>query len=83
MIVVFDPSGGFVTGGGWFDKGSGTINGQGQYEFMLRAVDDDAGDTFRIRIWEEIAGVEVVMYDNGSQQPIGEGNILVQSGGGR
>ena len=33
-------------------KGSGTINGTGDYKFMIWAGDDDP-DTFRIRIWEE------------------------------
>ena len=116
-VVVYDPSAGFVTGGGWFNspagayaadpslsgkatfgfvakyqkgkttpdgntefqfkagnlnfsstsydwlvisgtkaqfKGTGTINGQGQYRFMLTAVDGSSkgnDDTFRIRIW--------------------------------
>ena len=141
-VVVYDPSGGFVTGGGWiwspqrdlpymnvegkanfgfvskykkgateptgqtefvfqagdlnfhsssYDwlvvnqndsnaqfKGSGTINGEGDYKFMLWAGDNDP-DTFRIKIWEENGG-EVVVYDNGSQQPIGGGSIVVHAG---
>jgi hypothetical protein len=115
MAVVYDPSAGFVTGGGWIDspvnaeyqymqtggkatfgfvakykkganvpdgntefqfkagdlnfksvsyewlvvagnmaqfKGEGTINGQGVYQFMITA-DDDNPDTFRIKIWDD------------------------------
>jgi hypothetical protein len=135
MVVVYDPSGGFVTGGGWIDspagaykddeslsgkanfgfvakyrkgatvpdgntqfqfkagdlnfhstsyewlvvagnqamfKGVGTINGQGSYMFMITA-DDDNPDTFRI----QISGDTGVVYDNGSQQSLGGGNIKV------
>ena len=126
-VVVYDPSAGFVTGGGWIDstegayvadasltgkanfgfvsrykkgataptgqtefqfkvadlnfhsttydwlvvagtkaqyKGSGTINGEGNYGFMLTATDaqiKDNPDKFRIKIWE-IDGEMV--YDN-------------------
>ncbi len=55
-----------VTGGNYAKfKGSGTINGEGDYKFMLWAGDDDP-DTFRIRIWEEDEfGNETEIYDNG------------------
>jgi len=139
IVVVYDPSGGFVTGGGWIDspvnadyqymqvdgkasfgfvakyqkganvpdgntefqfkagdlnfhstsyewlvvadnkaqfKGVGTINGEGSYKFMLSA-DDDNPDTFRIKIWYEENGSESVVYDNGSQQSLGGGSIVV------
>ncbi len=143
MLVVYDPTGGFVTGGGWFYsdpgnymddplaagkanfgfvskykkgatvptgntefqfkagdlnfhsssydwlvvtgadyarfKGSGTINGMGDYRFMLWA-GDDAPDTFRIRIWtEDEFGVETDVYDNGFDQAIGGGSIVIHS----
>ena len=55
-------------------KGSGTINGAGDYQFMLWA-GDGAPDTFRIKIWDAIT--EVVIYDNGVNQPIGGGSIVV------
>ena len=134
-VVVYDPSGGFVTGGGWIDspagaytadpslsgkanfgfvakykkganvpdgntqfqfkagdlnfhsssyewlvvagnkaqfKGEGTINGQGSYKFMITA-DDDSPDTFRIHIWDDNGTV----YDNGSQQSLGGGSIVI------
>jgi PKD repeat protein len=131
-IVVYDPSGGFVTGGGWIwspigacrlaptcngakgkasfgfvakyekgattpsgntefqfhagnltfkatsyewlvvagakakYKGEGTINGAGQYGFMLTAIDGDSpdggSDAFRIKIWDLATGD--VVYDN-------------------
>jgi len=129
-IVVYDPSAGFVTGGGWITspvgayapdpsltgqatfgfvsqykkganvptgntqfqfhaagldfkstsydwlvvagakaqyKGFGTINGSGNYRFMLTAIDgNELGvgkpDTFRIRIWD--ADSDLPVYDN-------------------
>jgi hypothetical protein len=53
-------------------KGSGRINGAGDFGFMLTAVDGDAQgsqkeDRFRIRIWDKDAGTTV--YDN----QLGEG----------
>ena len=55
-------------------KGNGTINGQGNYGFMLWA-GDGSPDTFRIQIWD--ATTEVVVYDNGVAQTIGGGSIVV------
>ncbi len=151
-IVVYDPDGRFVTGGGWIDspagayvadpeltgqanfgfvskykkgattptgntefqfkagelnfhsdsydwmviagqdkakyKGTGTINGTGNYGFMLTAIDNDnSGDTFRIKIWDKDAG-DAVVYDNQSAADdasydgtiIGGGNIKVHKG---
>ncbi len=52
-------------------KGSGTINGAGDFGFMLTAVDGDlkgGDDTFRMRIWDNATGV--VIYDN----QMGSGN---------
>jgi PKD repeat protein len=142
-VVVYDPSAGFVTGGGWIDspagayvpdptltgkanfgfvakykkgataptgstefqfqtaglnfhsssyqwlvvtgsdyarfKGEGTINGMGDYKFMIWA-GDDSPDTFRIKIWEEDAGGnETVIYDNGFDQAIGGGSIVIHA----
>jgi hypothetical protein len=140
--IIYDPSGGFVTGGGWIEspagaytpdpslagkanfgfvskykkgatsptgntefqfhaadlnfhsdnydwlvvtgsdyarfKGTGTINGEGDYKFMLWAGDGEP-DTFRIKIWLEDRGNEVVVYDNGMDQVIGGGNIIVHT----
>ena len=141
-VVVYDPDGGFVTGGGWiystaksyipdptlegvatfgfvskykkgatvptgntefqfhagdldfhsssYDwlvvtgtptamfKGTGTINGIGEYKFIIWAGDGEP-DTFRIKIWEEVAGVETVIYDNGSAQAIGGGSVIIHT----
>jgi hypothetical protein len=123
-VVIYDPDGGFVTGGGWiwsplgaytpvptltgkatfgfvskyqkganvptgttefqfhvanmnfkstsYDwlviagskaqyKGTGTINGAGEYKFMLTAI-DGSPDKFRIKIWDKVTGE--VIYDN-------------------
>jgi hypothetical protein len=149
IAVVYDPSGGFVTGGGWINspagaytaapslagkatfgfvskykkgasvpsgntefqfqaggfnfhsdsyewlvvnqgganaqfKGSGTVNGAldnngNTYKFMLWA-GDGSPDTFRIRIWSEEGGAETGIYDNGTDQAIGGGNIVVHKG---
>ncbi len=142
-VVVFDPSAGFVTGGGWVDspagaylrdpeltgkatfgfvskykkgtivpigntefqfhaadlnfhsseyewlvvtggdyarfKGVGTINGDGEYKFMIWAGDDDP-DTFRVKIWQEDDdGNEIVEYDNLMDQAIEGGSIVVHT----
>jgi outer membrane protein assembly factor BamB len=129
-VVVYDPSGGFVTGGGWINspaaayaadpslagkatfglvskytkgvaapsgvtefqfrvgslnfhsdthdwlviagaraqyKGTGTINGEGNYGFMLTAIDGQSqggggADKFRIKIWDKASNA--VVYDN-------------------
>jgi len=148
LAVVYDPSAGFVTGGGWIDspagaymqdpaltgqatfgfvskykkgqsvptgntefqfdvaelsfdsdtyewlvvtqggtnaqfKGSGTVNGGldpngHEFKFMIWA-SDGTPDTFRIRIWWENNGTEVVVYDNGTHQPIGGGNVVIHT----
>ncbi len=72
-------------------KGVGTINGAGNYGFMLSAIDGQVNggggqDKFRIKIWDKDAGDEVV-YDNqqcgdssDSADPctvIGGGSIIV------
>ena len=48
-------------------KGIGTINGAGEYRFMLTAIDGQVSggggvDKFRIRIWDETSGG--LIYDN-------------------
>jgi len=45
-------------------KGTGTINGEGNYGFMLTAVDGGKGnpDLFRIKIWD--IGTGNIVYDN-------------------
>jgi hypothetical protein len=46
---------------------------------MLWAGDDDP-DTFRIRIWwEDANSIEYVIYDNGVDQEVGGGSIIVHT----
>jgi hypothetical protein len=59
-------------------KGLGTINGEGEYNFMLWAGDDEP-DTFRIKIWWEEDDTEHVVYDNGMDQAIEGGSIVVHA----
>jgi len=61
-------------------KGEGTINGAGSYKFQIWA-GDSAPDTFRIKIWtEDASGAETIEYDNGMDQEIGGGSIIVHTG---
>jgi hypothetical protein len=159
-IVVYDPNGGFVTGGGWINspegaytadpsltgkatfgfvskykkgateptgvtefqfkvadlnfhsdtydwlviasakaqyKGVGTINGEGEYKFMLSGIDADINDNdgfevdrFRIRIWYEVDDIEHVVYDNAlgddsdnATTEVSGGSIVIHSGKGK
>jgi hypothetical protein len=59
-------------------KGTGTINGSGDYKFMLWAGDNEP-DTFRIKIWWEENDIENIVYDNGMNQPIEGGSIIVHT----
>jgi PKD repeat protein len=48
-------------------KGTGTINGEGNYGFMLTAIDGDVTggggiDKFRIKIWDK--ATDTIVYDN-------------------
>jgi hypothetical protein len=43
-------------------KGAGTINGEGNYGFMLTAT-DGSPDAFRIKIWDKDDG-HALVYDN-------------------
>jgi hypothetical protein len=146
-VVVYDPTGGFVTGGGWIDspagayvpdssaegkasfgfvskykkgqttptgntefqfkagnlnfhsdsydwlviagakamyKGTGTINGMGEYKFMLSAIDADINendsfgvDRFRIKIWDD-----TVIYDN-QMDDADDADLTTEIGGGQ
>jgi hypothetical protein len=75
-----------VTGGDYARfKGSGTINGEVDpngylYKFMIWTGDGTGpggADTFRIKIWWEDSDTENVVYDNGMDQPIGGGSVVV------
>jgi hypothetical protein len=150
-VVIYEPTGGFVVGGGWIDfpegayavdpsltgtanfgftskyangattptgktnfmfhvahfdfsstsyewlvvagakakyKGTGTVNGEGEYGFMLSAIDgqiEGGGgvDKFRMRIWDK--ATDMIIYDDqfGSEEDaettnvIGGGNIKI------
>ena len=52
-----------------------------ELKFMIWAKDLDPGgdDTFRIKIWYEDGGNEVLVYDNGFDQAIGGGNIKIHA----
>jgi hypothetical protein len=69
-------------------KGSGQINGAGNYGFLLTATDGQVSggggvDKFRIKIWDR-SNADQVVYDNvvggadGSAQAIGGGSIVVK-----
>jgi len=58
-------------------KGRATLNGEGDYSFMVW-VSDGNPDTFRIKIWYQDAGGEHVFYDNGFNQPLGGGTISIK-----
>ena len=156
LVAVFDPTAGFVTGGGWIEspegayvadpdltgranfgfvsryqrgrsepdgntqfqfraadlsfrstsydwlvisghraqfKGEGTINGSGDYGFLLTAIDSDLTpstdvDKFRIKIWDR--ATDEIVYDNqmgksdtgDDATELGGGSIMIHSGGG-
>jgi alpha-tubulin suppressor-like RCC1 family protein len=145
-VVVYDPTGGFATGGGWIDsplgayirdplltskasfgfvskylkganvptgntefqfkagdlsfkstayqwlvvagaraqfKGWGTINGQGNYAFILTAIDGQVNggggaDRFRIKIWD--MATDALVYDNqvgtGDEAELGDATVI-------
>ncbi|HEX5886565.1 MAG TPA: PKD domain-containing protein [Pyrinomonadaceae bacterium] len=148
LVVIYDPSGGWVAGGGWIDspagayavmpestgkanfgfvskyqngasaptgnvefqfnaaglkfqsksfqwlvisggrkaqyKGVGTINGLGDYQFMLTAIDGDqpgggGQDKFRIKIWRD--DDFLLIYDNQLNAPDGDDPTTVLGGG--
>ncbi|WP_345244661.1 T9SS type A sorting domain-containing protein [Nibrella saemangeumensis] len=75
-------------------KGSGTLNGVGEYGFMLTAIDGAVNgggeaDKFRIKIWQKQDGA--VVYDNqrhtaddaALSTAIGEGSIVIHTPKGR
>jgi hypothetical protein len=67
-------------------KGTGTINGEGNYGFMLTAT-DGSPDTFRIKIWDKDNGDALVYHnqigvgdDSYAGTALGGGNIKVHDG---
>jgi streptogramin lyase len=68
-----------ITGNKAQYRGSATINGAGDYGFMVTAVDGD--DAFRMVIWDK--RTNAVIFDNAVGQPnpqlIGGGSVNIQS----
>ena len=68
-----------ITGNKAQYRGSGTINGSGDYGFMVTAV--DGNDAFRMVIWDK--RTNAVIFDNAVGQPnpqlIGGGSVNIQS----
>ncbi len=65
-------------------KGTGTINGAGDYGFMLTAVDGDAKakgnpDLFRLKIWDKTTGA--IVFDNKMNAPDTDDPTTVLGGG--
>ena len=65
-------------------KGSGTMNGAGDYGFLLTAIDGQVGgggglDRFRIKIWNKQGGG--VIYDNQAGKS-DTGDDATEMGGG-
>jgi hypothetical protein len=58
-------------------KGVGTIDGMGEYEFMIWATDQP--DQIRFRLWseDEDGVVQTVLYDNVTMQELGGGSIVI------
>jgi len=64
-------------------KGTGTINGEldengNAYKFMIWASGGPLA-TLRIKIWSEYNLIENVIYDNGPDQEIGGGQVMIHS----
>jgi len=73
-------------------KGQGTINGSGNYGFLLSAIDGQltgggGADKFRIKIWDKDDG-DAVVYDNlvgggddaNPTTTLGGGSIVIHTG---
>ncbi len=52
-------------------KGSGTINGEGEYNFLI-TLKDDSPDQIKVMIWDASG----IVYDTGSLVNIGNGSII-------
>jgi hypothetical protein len=68
-------------------KGVGSINGEGDYGFLLSVIDGGStGDRFRIKIWDRANG-DAVVYDNqvgaaddaSATTALGGGSIVVHT----
>jgi len=67
-------------------KGWGTINGQGNYGFLLTAIDGQVNggggvDRLRIKIWDEASGVMIYDNQHGTDDNAALGDATVIQGG--
>ena len=74
-----------VAGGRAQFKGRGTVNGEGDYGFLLTATDGDANggrgtDRFRIKIWDRVSAA--IVYDNVAGAVDGFDSAVTQAIGG-
>ena len=53
--------------------GTGSINGAGEYPFLVTVV-DDAPDALQVTIWDAGGGI---VYDTAVVLPLGGGNITI------
>jgi hypothetical protein len=60
-------------------QGRGTVNGGGDYAFLVIAFDGGSGDAVRIRIWQRVSGA--VVYDSRPGEPF-DAETLTALGGG-
>ena len=60
-------------------RGSGTMNGTGDYAFAVVAVDGPSTEAIRIRIWNRVSGA--VVYDNQPGEPLDVGATTTLGGG--
>lgn len=70
-------------------KGTGEVSGlgdayDGTYQFILTATDGallggGGPDTFRIKIFREVGGVDQALYDNGADTALGGGSVIIHS----
>lgn len=76
LAISTDSSNAQLRGTGRID-GSNAPNGN-LFEFMIWA-GDGSPDTFRIRIWYDVQGAEIVIYDSGFDQPLARGNVRIRA----
>ena len=65
-------------------KGEGTINGRGNYGFLLTAIDrakQNNPDKFRIKIWDRVSGDSVVYDNQMGMADDGDAASVLQGGG--
>jgi hypothetical protein len=58
-------------------NGTGTVNGEGNYSFVVWST-NNTPDTFHIKIWLEEDGKENIIYDNFLDQYVNNGSIKVR-----